>query len=91
MNTKELFQILDIYGYKNQTLKLIEEMSELTQAIMKMHFDRKTLPEQVSENYIEELADVYLVLEQLRYGLNMEDQRKFIEIIQYKINRTLGE
>lgn len=90
MNTKEYFQILDIYGYKNQTLKMVEEMSELTQAIMKLHFEERSLPDKVSDNYVEELADVYLLLEQLRYGLTMKDQRRFLEIVQYKIDRTLN-
>ena len=64
-------------------------MGELTQAIMKMHFDGYALPENVSDNFIEELVDVYLVLMQLKYGLEMKDQRKFEEILDRKINRTL--
>lgn len=47
-------QTLDKYGLKNQKLKLIEEMSELIQAILK------------DGNVAEELADVQIMLDQLK-------------------------
>lgn len=63
-------------GLKNQLMILIEEMSELTQAICK--YKRKTengtiTPlsfEEIINNLIEELADVELVLNQVKLLLN---------------------
>lgn len=45
---------LDKFGNQNQKLKLIEEMAELTQAIIK------------DSNIAEEIADVQIVLDQLK-------------------------
>ena len=45
---------LSKFGEQNQHLKLIEEMSELTQAILKL------------TNVAEEIADVQIVLDQLK-------------------------
>ena len=45
---------LSEYGAQNQHLKLIEEMSELTQAILKR------------TNVAEEIADVQIVLDQMK-------------------------
>lgn len=54
--------IADYYGEKHQILKSIEEMAELTQAIIK-YIDN---PEEW-ENFCDELADVNIMVEQLNY------------------------
>lgn len=54
--------IFSHYGARHQKLKLIEEMAELTQAILKG-----------DENHIaEEMADVQILLDQLRLGMEMD-------------------
>ena len=50
-------QIADHYGKRPQTLKAIEEMAELTQALLKG--DEKHIAE--------EMADVGIMLEQMEY------------------------
>ena len=74
------------YGYDKQSIKLIEEISELQQAICK-HRDSndkaKTLIDIKSE-----IADVYVVLDQMKYLLNIKD-KELEEIKDYKINRQL--
>jgi len=59
---------LTVWGLKAQTLMAIEEMAELTKAICKM--DRGGS----KEDLIDEIADVTIMLEQLRlfFGINQE-------------------
>lgn len=74
------------YGYDRQSIKLIEETSELQQAICKHRESNdkaKTLIDIKSE-----IADVYIVLEQMKYLLNIKDE-ELEEIKDYKINRQL--
>ncbi len=64
---KVLQSALDEYGIRNQTDIAIEEMAELTKAIIKC---RRENTEIVFDNLFEEIADVLIMLEQLRmhYG-----------------------
>lgn len=76
-DTKFLLDVIDKFGVKNQMLKAIEEMSELTQALIK-HINSET------NNVEEEIADVLIVVEQLRLIYNNNNIEKFID---YKIKR----
>lgn len=74
------------YGYDKQSIKLIEETSELQQAICKHRESNdkaKTLIDIKSE-----IADVYVLLDQMKYLLNIKDE-ELEEIKDYKINRQL--
>ena len=97
MTDKNIIKIASTYGYDAQSRQLIEEMAELTQAISK--FWRKHMksgkvkfedtacgtPE---ENHIaEEIADVEICLEQLKYLLYITGEVK--EFKQQKIERQL--
>ena len=86
------------YGEKKQTDMMIEEMSELTKALLK--FRRKLSNNgDIShelENIMEELADVQIMLWQIiflySYHALYNDEQKFFEImplIESKINRQL--
>ena len=72
-------EILHHYGEVHQQEKAIEEMAELITAIK--HGDR--------ENYVDELADVQVMIEQLFQALSFEEQQKFIVTIHNKIDRQL--
>ena len=72
-------KIAEFFGIKTQTNQLIEEMSELMQAFCKENRGIKA-------NVIEELADVKLVLAQLIYLLDCEEEVKQVE--KSKIERT---
>lgn len=78
MNNK-LLKILKYYGEELQQGQMREEMQELDVAIKKN--DR--------ENYIEELADVFVVGLQLHMALKRSEKKKFKKIMTYKIGRTL--
>ena len=90
---KDLIEIADKLGYEEQSMQLIEEMAELTQAISK--YRRYNDTEELLD-LIEELCDVNIVLEQVIYLLSkkikdeMNDDllKYFNDNIEYKINRT---
>lgn len=69
--------ILKHYGEVHQQEKAIEEMAELISAIK--HKDRK--------NYIEELADCGVMLEQLYQALSFDEQAEYIKVQHFKIFR----
>ena len=74
----DLIFISDFYSPLNRENQLIEEMAELTQAIMKL---RRTDIEQdykIWENYLEEIADVKLCLKVLIMQLS-QDAHKYIQ------------
>lgn len=76
--------IADHYGLNNQMMQAIEEMGELTQAIVKVY--RNGLDNE-RDGLIEELADVEIMIEQLDYLLGDNQIEKVKE---YKINRQLN-
>jgi NTP pyrophosphatase (non-canonical NTP hydrolase) len=83
MIDSNLKTIADTFGSK-QVMKLVEEMAELTQAIARVHNNDN---EENSLHIIEEMADVEIVLEQLKYLLRSQDDFEIIK--QQKIQRTL--
>lgn len=83
---EDIKKIADFYGYENQSHILIEEMAELTQAIIKM-YRKKWLADDVEEevrHIKEEIADVEICLDQIKYLLECDD---LDEIKRYKIDR----
>ena len=86
-------EIADYYGYEAQSNQLIEECAELIQAINKhkrvMH-NRKSVNMTLNEainNVSEEIADVEIMLAQIKYLLGINEQ--YIDTIkEMKINRT---
>lgn len=89
----DLKEIADTLGYEEQSLQLIEEMAELTQAINKYRRYNNT---ESLLNIIEELADVSICIEQVKYLLNnkvFKETKSNIDVhikgvILAKINRT---
>lgn len=74
------------YGYDRQSIKLIEEMAELTQAIAK-HRESKDKAKSLI-NIKSEIADVLVVLQQIKYILNISE-KELEELKDYKISRQL--
>ena len=85
---KAIMKIADTFGPKNQRLKLIEELSELIKELsLDVAYDR-----QITQNTINEIADVLILIEQVLYqeesaGLNANQLLE--DAIEYKIQRTL--
>ena len=89
-NTEKIKQIADHYGYEHQSRQCIEEMAELTQAINK--FWRKEIPNRnnykLLQKIYEEIADVQICLDQLKYLLNCYDEVEAME--RYKLGREIA-
>lgn len=83
---KRIKTIVLKYGYDRQSIKLIEEMAELTQAIAK-HRESKDKAKSLI-NIKSEIADVLVVLDQMKYILNISD-KELEELKDYKISRQL--
>lgn len=81
---KEITEIADYFGYEQQKNMLIEEQAELIQALNK--FDRKGT-EEFFNNIIEEMADVELMIDQVRYLLDI-NKEAIEEIKAEKVKRT---
>ena len=72
------------WGYDVQCVVAMEELAELIQAVSKFYRGENNI-----ENLKEEIADVYIVLDQLRY-MTFTDDEKLYDLINTKIQRTLG-
>lgn len=95
MNNEAIKKIADTYGYDEQSRQLIEEMAELTVALNKYYRVSILTPERVNfaerielGNIKEEIADVTIMLEQMKYLLQISDT-DINEIIEQKLNRHL--
>lgn len=80
---EDLYKIADTQGYEEQSMQLIEEMAELTQAINK---HRRYRTNETLGNLIEEIADVSIVLEQVNYLVGYDIA--FDGLVKQKIERT---
>lgn len=83
---KEIKQIANHYGYLSQKNMLIEELAELIQALNK--YERYEHREGFLANLIEEVADVEVMLEQVKYLLGIKERVAKVKF--YKIKRQLG-
>ena len=67
MSENVLERAIATYGEKNQVLKCIEEMSELTKALLKLQYADKQYELQILQDAVnEEMADVDIMLEQMK-------------------------
>ena len=80
---EKLQKIIDNYGHRSQKEMLFEEMAELQKEVC------KELRGKGNKDHIaEELADVYLMLQQLQLMYGITDEKIELEV-QKKIERTL--
>lgn len=79
MTDLRIVKIATHYGLEHQKRKLVEEMAELTQDIMK------------GKDIVDELVDVEIVLEQLKFLLMEDDEVKegYTDMREFKIERQL--
>lgn len=80
---KMISMILAHHGFKNQLIKTVEELSELTTAIVQYY--NKEPGESRLRGVQEEMADVYIMLEQIRK--QFMSQCELQELIEYKLER----
>ena len=84
----------EAFGIESQIMQAVEEMAELIQALSKVERyvirSRKPNTEKVAavmENAAEEIADVEIMIEQIKYLLGI-DENTLQEIKRFKIMRT---
>lgn len=101
MSFEDIKKIADTYGYDSQSRMLIEEMAELTKAINKawrvFNYCKADTVEDLQagatamresiRNLIEEIADVEIMLAQIKYL--MQCNTEVIEVREQKIARQL--
>ena len=80
-----LMEIANHYGLRTQSLKLIEEMAELTQSLSKLLIN--PYDESTDENVDEEIADVNIMLKQLMYLCG--SRQDVYKIMRHKIDRQI--
>ena len=86
MLREDLEKIIGTYGEQAQIDIAIEEMSELTKALLK-HRRAKIKDSSIEYDIAEEMADVKIMLEQLEIIFdNSADVSRYME---YKVNRQL--
>lgn len=78
-----LNSILKKHGFRNQIVKTCEELSELETALLKCY--NKGPGESRLRGVQEEIADVYIMLEQIRKQFMGDCELK--ELIEYKLER----
>ena len=88
---KKAFEIADYYNPNEQIDVLIEEMSELTKALLKNRRARNTHNEELikatEENIIEEAADVEIMIQQIVYLGDFEEG--VLGFMETKLDRQL--
>lgn len=96
MNATELTKvqkIADTYGYEAQREMLVEECAELIQAVQKLkRADNSGSAERIgaaTESYIEELADVYIMVAQMRNLLTPRLEQDFKGCVTAKLDRQI--
>ena len=86
---RDISYIAKHYGWKKQRVVLVEELSELIQSICKFEraeTDKETLSARA--HILEELADVEIMLEQLKFILDLNDDAVNL-MINAKVDRQL--
>ena len=87
-DTEKIKYIADHYGLNNQTMIAVEEMAELTKCISKCKrypaIDKRAEP--YIESIREEVADVLIMIEQLRYLLGQDEVDR---IVHEKLERQM--
>lgn len=89
MNYRELnLSNARYYGVDRQTNQLMEELAELIQAVSKWRREYlfKEVIWEARNSLIEEIADVEIMIEQIKYLTGISDDR-ILEIKKFKINR----
>ena len=81
-------EIIKHYGLDHQGHKLAEECAELLAAAARCNADTNPDAEH-AEHYLEELADVILVLEQIIGSMPAKVGRRLAEIVMTKADRQL--
>lgn len=86
---KRIEKIANHYGLERQIVKLCEECGELTTAVAKyINADNDVLRNALLDNVISEMADVTVMIEQIKHLLGVGERVQ--NMAEYKIARQIG-
>lgn len=89
MNNKEsayCLHILNHYGWNHQKIQAVQELSELILALSRR--DNQASETKYVTDIAEEIADVYIMIEQIKLNLHISDD-EIRNIVNYKLERQL--
>lgn len=87
MTKRELYEkLIATFGTENQITKCVEELNELGQALCKVN-SRDTNKALATKSVIEEIADVEIMLEQIKMILAIDEQ-EVKRMKSFKLHRT---
>jgi NTP pyrophosphatase (non-canonical NTP hydrolase) len=93
-NIAKIKQIADHYSYNAQREMLIEECAELIQAAQKLKRVEGKVPYPTEaaflRNFVQELADVSIMVEQMKYFLTPELYNEYEDAVTMKIDRQIS-
>ena len=78
-----MHKAIELFGVEKQSMIVMEELAELTQAVSKIN---RRYNQETRDNLIEEMADVYIILEQLELMRDI-DEEDIDDIIDLKMKR----
>ena len=85
---EKIQKIADHYGLQHQLNKSVEELIELVQAIQEYSFKLGMYDDEISTGHVaEEMADVKIMIAQLEYLLELEEEVK--DRVEFKLNRQM--
>jgi NTP pyrophosphatase (non-canonical NTP hydrolase) len=85
MIEKILNDAVALWGQRTQSMILIEEMAELTQAIIKQQRESDVFS--FTPNMLEEMVDVTIMLTQMTQTLTAKESEEFVRLFYQKIRR----
>ena len=84
----EIEKIADHYGLQHQLYKSVEELIELVQAVQDYSFKLGMRDDEIStEHVVDEIADVKIMIAQLEYLLELEEEVN--DRVEFKLNRQM--
>lgn len=90
----QMEQIIEKYGEEYILRQLAEECAELNQAALKMiraqRRETPVLPLEARDSFVEELADVHVMLKAARKLLSPDEEMKMLELRMKKETRWYG-
>lgn len=89
ISKQEVFRIaLDHWGWEIQSLVFIEEMAEVTKEIIKIHRDIHFQRPLDLTKLIEEMADLKLMYDQIKFDFKPEENDYFQRMYGWKLDQA---
>src|SRR5574344_2472425 len=88
ISSDKIEKIADHYGLQHQLYKSVEELIELVQAIQDYSFKLGMRDDEISTEHVaDEIADVKIMIAQLEYLLELEEEVN--DRVEFKLNRQI--